>query len=164
MQALVILLSLAWFAITCRAALRLWRVKGRRLVAFGTMLTAVLAPLMALLVLSGTVDYYGEGFHESSPWLKSAIVLVAANLALGYVCLVDLPGRHTSAMNAMRVFGIACMSLVAVTLAVIGVRDGFPAASWLHYMLLIGMAVAGLAGLGVAVAWLRQRGRVGSRP
>lgn len=164
MRALVILLSLAWFATTCWAAARLWRVKTRRPIALATMLTAVLTPLVALLIISGAVDYYGEAFHEGSPWLKSAIILVAANLVLGYACLVDLPEHLTPGMNIMRICGIACMTLVALTVAVVGVSDGFPAASWLHYMLLIGMAAAGLAGLGVAVAWLRQRGRVEPRP
>lgn len=159
MQAFVILMSLAWFAVTGWAGWRWLKLGRRRWVGLGALGSALLAPLVCLLVISGAVDYYGDAFHEGSLWLHAAIVLVAANLALGYACLVFLPQRPTTSMKAMQFCGSACVLAVSLTIAVTGVRDGFPAAAWLHWWLVAGLAVAALAGIGLAAAALERKNR-----
>lgn len=163
MRALVILLSLAWFAISGWAGQRSLKLKRHRLLGLGALISALLAPLVCLLVISGTVDYYGGSFHEGSIWLRASIILVTANLALGYACLAYLPERPTASMKLMQFCGTACVILVALVVAVTGVRDGFPAAAWLHWSAVAGLAVSALAGIGLAAALLRRKGQVKSR-
>lgn len=154
MRALALFGLVAWLTATGLAGALLLRQGRFPFVALGTIATSLVAGTLSLLIVAGTVEFFGDSFHESSFWLKADVVLLAANLALGHAAVLLALGKGGKLGNALRVLSLCSVAAGALVVAHAAVTDRFsgdPGFAW------VPAGFVGAGAIGTVIAWLDGR-------
>lgn len=125
MRAVAALVIVGWFALTGSAGVLLYRGSRHRCLPLAAVLSSVFAAGLALLILTGVLDFLGGAFHRTSVWVELTISTTAVNLALAHACLLFLVDAGTVMARRLQA---ASMLVVAVAMGIVAVPGAFETA------------------------------------
>lgn len=160
MRALALIGLVAWLAATALAGAVLLRQGRFRFVGLATVATSLAAGTVSLLIVAGVLDFFGGSFHEASFWLRAAIVLLCANLALAQAAALLALGKISRLANAVRVLLVCSVTVGALIVAYAAVTDRFSGDPGFLWLLAV---FVGAGAIGTVIVWLDGRREAAAR-